>query len=118
MRQLLNVIRNIVVLHDGPLVAPAMLPAEIAARRRLAPRPTVDARARRRRRALRSIAARPRVELLVGTPLAEVERELIEATIAHCDGSIPRAAKMLALSPSTIYRKLESWGGPQRRSGT
>ena len=61
---------------------------------------------------------RDRVALLVGTPLADVERELIEATIDHCDGSIPRAAKMLALSPSTIYRKLEAWSGVQRRSGT
>ena len=59
-----------------------------------------------------------RVELLVGTPLADVERELIEATIAHCDGSIPRAAKVLGVSPSTLYRKLESWTGVQRRSGT
>ena len=53
----------------------------------------------------------------VGTPLAEVERELIEATIEFCDGSIPRAARMLELSPSTIYRKLESWTGGQRRAG-
>ena len=51
-------------------------------------------------------------------PMADVERELIEATIAHCDGSIPRAARMLELSPSTIYRKLETWTGTQRRSGT
>ena len=61
---------------------------------------------------------RARVELLVGTPLADVERELIEATIAHCDGSIPRAARVLGVSPSTLYRKLESWTGAQRRSGT
>jgi DNA-binding NtrC family response regulator len=117
VRQLLNVIRNIVVLHDGPTVAAYMLPAEItlgasagAANERVAPlavppRPSGP-------------ALRHPVELLIGTPLAEVERELIEATIAHCDGSIPRAAKMLALSPSTIYRKLESWNGVQRRSGT
>ena len=41
-----------------------------------------------------------------------------EATIEHCEGSIPRAAKLLALSPSTVYRKLEAWSGVQRRSGT
>jgi DNA-binding NtrC family response regulator len=51
-------------------------------------------------------------------PLADVERELIEATIVHCDGSIPRAARMLELSPSTLYRKLEGWNQGQRRSGT
>jgi len=69
-------------------------------------------------RGLPGPSTRERVELLVGTPLADVERELIEATIAHCDGSIPRAAKVLAVSPSTLYRKLESWTGAQRRSGT
>jgi DNA-binding NtrC family response regulator len=58
------------------------------------------------------------VALLVGNPLAEIERELIEATIAHCEGSIPRAAKLLVVSPSTIYRKLEAWSAEERRSGT
>ncbi|HVH02845.1 MAG TPA: sigma-54 dependent transcriptional regulator [Amaricoccus sp.] len=116
VRQLLNVIRNAVVLHDGPLVEPAMLPVEIvpagaAAPERVAQMPPVA-------RGLPGPSTRERVELLVGTPLADVERELIEATIAHCDGSIPRAAKVLAVSPSTLYRKLESWTGAQRRSGT
>ena len=69
-------------------------------------------------RSLPGPSTRDRVALLVGTPMADVERELIEATIEHCDGSIPRAAKILALSPSTIYRKLEAWSGGQRRSGT
>lgn len=119
VRQLLNVIRNIVVLHDGPLVGVSMLPHEIA----LAPEHPAAAPAPLRLAALpgpRGVpgsSTRNRVELLVGTPLAEVERELIEATIAHCDGSIPRAAKVLAVSPSTIYRKLETWSGVQRRAG-
>ena len=38
VRQLLNVIRNIVVLHDGPLVTADMLPTEIAARHGVARR--------------------------------------------------------------------------------
>jgi DNA-binding NtrC family response regulator len=118
VRQLLNVIRNIVVLHDGPTVAAHMLPAEIvlgapaaAAGERVALLPVPPPAAAHPN-------IRPPVQLLIGTPLAEVERELIEATIAHCDGSIPRAAKILEVSPSTLYRKLESWTGAQRRSGT
>jgi DNA-binding NtrC family response regulator len=116
VRQLLNVIRNTVVLHDGPLVEPAMLPPDMAssaaapAPERVAQMPPA--------RPLPGSSTRERVELLVGTALADVERELIEATIAHCDGSIPRAAKVLEVSPSTLYRKLESWTGAQRRSGT
>ena len=117
VRQLLNVIRNIVVLNDGPVVTAGMLPAEIALGPAAASAPV----------AALPVPPRPvpkasphhAVSLLVGTPLAEVERALIEATIEHCGGSIPRAAKMLALSPSTIYRKIESWtASDQRRSGT
>ena len=38
-----------------------------------------------------------------------IERSVIEAAIAHFNGSIPKAAAMLKLSPSTIYRKREGW---------
>jgi two-component system repressor protein LuxO len=115
VRQLLNVIRNTVVLHEGPLVTAAMFPGDVAidagpSRGQVAALPVP--------RSVPGQSTRDRVALLVGTPLADVERELIEATIEHCDGSIPRAAKVLALSPSTIYRKLEAWSGSQRRSGT
>ena len=46
---------------------------------------------------------------LVGSTLADVEREFIEMTIRECDGSIPRAARILDVSPSTLYRKREAW---------
>ena len=95
-----------------------MLPLRDRARRRAQPgrHDPVAALPAAARRA--GATTRDRVAPLVGTSMAEVERELIEATIAHCDGSIPRAARMLELSPSTIYRKLETWTGAQRRSGT
>jgi DNA-binding NtrC family response regulator len=119
VRQLLNVIRNVVVLHDGPLVTAGMLPTEIT----LAPPQPVatggTVEPMRPGWSQPAGGANPRVAGLLGMTLADVERELIEATIAHCDGSIPRAAKLLELSPSTVYRKIETWGGgAHRRSGT
>ncbi|MDX7598821.1 helix-turn-helix domain-containing protein, partial [Aeromonas caviae] len=33
----------------------------------------------------------------------------IEQAIASCDGNIPKAAALLEISPSTIYRKKQSW---------
>lgn len=42
-------------------------------------------------------------------PLAEVERQAIEAAIRVCDGNIPKAAALLEINPSTIYRKKSAW---------
>ncbi|PZQ47758.1 MAG: sigma-54-dependent Fis family transcriptional regulator [Rhodovulum sulfidophilum] len=112
VRQLLNVIRNVVVLHDGPLVRPEMLPSD------LAPAQARDGKIATLREPPREAAESlgALVAPLIGRSLADVERELIEATIASCGGSIPRAARILELSPSTIYRKLDSWGVGQRRA--
>jgi two-component system repressor protein LuxO len=38
-----------------------------------------------------------------------VEKEAIEDAIQHCGGNIPRAAALLEVSPSTIYRKRQAW---------
>ena len=42
--------------------------------------------------------------------LAQLERHAIEAALARHSGSVPRAARDLDISPSTLYRKLEAWG--------
>ena len=42
-------------------------------------------------------------------PLWQIEKQVIEETIEHCDGNIPRAAALLEISPSTIYRKRQQW---------
>jgi len=39
----------------------------------------------------------------------EIEQDIIEAIISSHDNSVPKAAKILGLSPSTIYRKREQW---------
>jgi len=42
-------------------------------------------------------------------PLWMVEKETIEAAITACDGHVPRAAALLGISASTIYRKRLNW---------
>lgn len=42
-------------------------------------------------------------------PLWMVEKQAIEEAIERCGGSIPKAAEALGVSPSTIYRKKQSW---------
>ena len=51
----------------------------------------------------------PSAGQLLGRTLAEIEQIMIEATIARFGGSVPRAARVLDVSPSTLYRKREAW---------
>ncbi|WP_347310571.1 sigma-54-dependent transcriptional regulator [Defluviimonas sp. SAOS-178_SWC] len=98
VRQLLNVMRHVVVLNDGPTVTRAMLPFELHHELERAG----DA-------AQESAAPQVPLEGLVGRTLAEIERLVIEETIARHGGSVPKAARVLDVSPSTLYRKIESW---------
>ena len=50
-------------------------------------------------------------DAFVGLSLAEIERLVIEATIRACGGSLPKAARVLGVSPSTLYRKRAGWTG-------
>ena len=43
-------------------------------------------------------------------PLWLVEREAIQSAIEASGGSVTRAAMLLEVAPSTLYRKLRSWG--------
>ena len=99
VRELQNVIRNVVVLHNGGTVTPAMLPIDL---KRSPPKKTlIDSR----EPAMISAAAND----CVAKPLWKIEKEAIEHAISACHGNIPRAAALLEVSPSTIYRKLKHW---------
>ncbi len=101
VRQLLNVIRQVVVMNNAPLLTRNMLPFELE----------TDATPQRRTQRLTITADQPAVESLLGKSLAEIERIVIEATIARHGGSVTRAARVLEVAPSTLYRKLEAWAG-------
>ena len=47
-------------------------------------------------------------------PFGVYEKRIIEAAISSCDGNVPEAAAQLALSPSTLYRKIQSWKTDKR----
>ena len=100
VRELQNVMRNVVVLNAGGSVIPDMLPPALTT---LAPPPS-PARAS----AAEDGPARPAEQI---QPLWRVERDAIESAIRVCKGNIPRAAALLEVSPSTIYRKLQAWEG-------
>ena len=173
VRQLQNVVRNIVVLHDGDLVTAAMIPPPVnrpaagqpaVAPRAYAPEPAAAAPppVAEPAYALAPVytpppmpapvmpapsvpappvpatpgptplapapvtpqpyiptlaeppapaapdpyAVNPEVEIL---PLDEMERRMVLAALSRTDNDIPRAAAMLRINPSTVYRKIGTW---------
>ena len=104
VRQLQNVVRNIVVLNDGDIVTPEMLPAPLDS--------AVDDMREHR---LSSIGAQPATTPAAATtsdeirPLEDLEREAIQNAIKVCGGNIPEAALRLGISAATIYRKRAGW---------
>jgi len=109
VRQLQNVVRSVVVLHDADVVTLDMLPAQIAGAAGRSPSgvpgptPTADVR-----QPIGAGAGGFR-------PLREVEMDYIQRVIDACDGNIPKAAAILELSPSTLYRRLKDADGDDAR---
>ena len=104
VRQLQNVIRNIVVLNNDDVVTPSMLPpplSEISA--------FTEIPAQCGTQPGENLATSVSGDATAIRPLWEVEKQVIEHTIEHCDGNIPKAAALLEISPSTIYRKRQQW---------
>jgi len=116
VRQLQNVVRNIVVLNDGEQVDSSMLPAPLDQLvDNVAPLPSspaatapISTHAPMSQIADASGSLMPaRKEDL--RPLDEMERQIIEYAIELCDDNVPQAASHLGISASTIYRKRQNW---------
>ena len=98
VRQLENVIHSIVAMNNGEEVTAAMLlkPIKDDLNPKSEPPPPLREH-------------QPNHQATPILPLWQVEKNAIEQAINHCDGNIPKAAVMLEINPSTIYRKLQSW---------
>jgi len=102
VRQLQNVIRNIVVLHeDGQVMTHHLPPPLDSALNEISNTPI--------RNTAHTVSENNLNNSADIRPLAQVEREVIEHAIAICGDNIPKAAALLEVSPSTIYRKKQSW---------
>jgi two-component system response regulator HydG len=96
VRELENVIERAVVLGKGPQLGVADLPVHVA-------------QAERRSQEL---------SFAIGTPLDEIERRVIKATLDHTQGDKQLAAQLLGISARTIYRKLPELGGGGEETGS
>jgi two-component system repressor protein LuxO len=104
VRQLQNVIHNIVVLNKGPIVTTAMLPPleEVL---------SINSKATPPQNSETEIAltTSPNTVTQEIHPLWQLEKKAIEEAIEYCDGNIALAAKLLEISKSNIYNKLQLW---------
>jgi two-component system repressor protein LuxO len=92
VRELQNVLRRAIVLEkDGEVVEAFMLKG-------------LSLPVFKENRKFTDETPREKIE-----PLWKTERSAIENAIAFCEGNIPRAAALLGISPSTIYRKKSLW---------
>ncbi len=55
--------------------------------------------------------------VFLGSPLDEVERELIRRTIAFTDGNKARASEILRVPRRTLYGKLEPYDARHKSNG-
>lgn len=114
VRQLQNVIRNIVVLSQGPVVDLADLPREVLpaspAARAINGAPVAAPIITTQPMPGSAAVAEPFTQAPLSIePLEATIRRAIEAAIAQSGGSIPRAAAALDVAPSTLYRRLQAW---------
>jgi len=117
VRELQNVIRQVVVLHPGGEVSASMLPPSIVQAKRLVDEgeyPDVDSSldtgVLENTKAGMDLSSA--FESII--PLWKVERDTIEKAIQLCDGNVPKAAALLGISASTIYRKKQAWASKEK----
>ncbi|HFE44193.1 MAG TPA: sigma-54-dependent Fis family transcriptional regulator, partial [Nannocystis exedens] len=93
VRELRNVIERALVLGDGPTLDVDDLPPELA---HAAPLPVAQQSSSTTAQVIR--------------PLRELEREAIDAALIATKGNKARAAALLGIDRSTLYRKLKDHG--------
>jgi two-component system, repressor protein LuxO len=93
VRELQNIVRRVVVLHDGELVSADMLALPGTATHEAA----------------RDTGALPAMSSPSIVPFWQEEQRIIEQALKAFGGNAQKAASALEISPSTIYRKLQAW---------
>lgn len=98
VRQLQNIVHRLVVLGDGGVISLERL------------REAIEESDYDVGKASSTVSVpNPPAAGLIVEPLWCTERRAIEAAIESCDGNVNRAAGLLEVAPSTIYRKIQSW---------
>ena len=105
VRQLENLIHSLVILGEGKLITGDMISKVLQGT------PPVHKKTQLISENITPIspAILPSVQPMNIKPLWQMEQQYIEQAILFCEGNITKAASLLEISPSTIYRKQLSW---------
>jgi len=105
VRQLQNVIRNIVVLNNCEVVPPELLPTPLD-RVYVQQEGPQFVSLMKNRQGLSNPSA---IDFAKLKPLWQIEKNTIETTLQLCEYNIAKTAAILEISSSTIYRKRLLW---------
>ncbi|TQV73780.1 sigma-54-dependent Fis family transcriptional regulator [Aliikangiella marina] len=109
VRQLQNLLHGVVVLNEGPLIDANAINVDIQCdfeelEQRVAASIEPQDNQQNTTESASQVPHKSEIK-----PLWLSEKESIEAAINAFEGNIPRAAAALEVSPSTLYRKIQSW---------
>ena len=91
VRELVNTVRQIITMEYSAHITTQMLPSHLL----------------KKRSAISKFSKKE--EFITTVPLWKIEKNAIQRVIAFTNGNIPKAAVILDIAPSTIYRKIKLW---------
>lgn len=110
VRQLQNIIHSAVVMSEGPLISDDILKQQLNNNSPKSdsnqPKTLVINKTNNHIDSNLDIAINDDTEIV---SLEKVERHAIEKAILVCEDNVVQAASKLGVSPSTLYRKIQSW---------
>lgn len=112
VRQLQNVIHSAVVMSEGPLISYEILKQQLVTNfNSLSSPPIFQQKTRVHNRKTQNGDKLMSVSQMGNEimSLEKVERKAIEKAISVCQDNIVKAAGVLGVSPTTIYRKIQQW---------
>ncbi len=107
VRQLENVIENMIALASGPRLTVDDIPPDILGHYSVE---TVSTTALAPINMTGGVTTGTAITSLAGVNLAELEKEAIQKTLELVNGNREQAAKLLGIGERTLYRKIKEYG--------
>ncbi|MEP3227360.1 MAG: sigma-54 dependent transcriptional regulator [Parasphingorhabdus sp.] len=113
VRELQNLMRRAAVMFEGPMISPHIISEFVGGTAE--PSRSIDIPISSAPTSAETAPSAPLADasILDGLTLNQVEQLVVARAVEKCNGSLTKAAKILGVSPSTLYRKKEKWDAEQ-----